>query len=222
MATILGIGDLHEPYTHHRYLRFCKDVYRRFRCTQAVFLGDIADNHAISYHEHDPNLYSPGDELRIARRKIRKWVVAFPNAKVCEGNHDKLPFRKAMTCGLPFEWIRNYAKLWDTPGWDWQLEHIIDDVLYTHQRGSGVTAALNGAIKERMSVVIGHLHGQFGVKYTASKKDRIFGADCGCGIDVKKRAFAYGKEFAQKPILGCLVIKDGWYPQAIPMRLNGK
>ena len=73
-----------------------------------------------------------------------------------------------------------------------------------------------------MSLVIGHLHAQFGVKYTASKKDRIFGADSGCGIDIKKRAFAYGKDFVQKPILGCLVITDGWFPQAIPMRLNGK
>jgi len=43
----------------------------------------------------------------------------------------------------------------------------------------------------------------------------------GCGIDRRSYAFAYGKDFKKKPILGCgVVMEKGRYAQFIPMQLD--
>lgn len=217
---VLVVGDLHAPFVHKKYLSFCKSQYKLYNCDSVVFVGDIVDNHAMSYHESDPDLYSAGHEMTLAKREIAKWVKHFPKAKVCVGNHDKLTYRKAKTHGIPAELIRDYAEVWNTPGWEWGTEFIIDNVLYRHSKGSGKYAALNGAISERMSVVIGHLHSQLGVKFTASKKDMIFGMDSGCGIDIKARAFAYGDDHNLRPIVGCGIVLNGTKPYAIPMEMS--
>jgi hypothetical protein len=47
-----------------------------------VFIGDIIDNHASSYHETDPDGMSAGHELRLAIQNIKKWYEAFPKASV--------------------------------------------------------------------------------------------------------------------------------------------
>ena len=47
----------------------------------------------------------------------------------------------------------------------------------------------------------------------------FFGAYTGCLIDKDSLAFAYGKVFPRKPILGVLMIVDG-VPVNIPMILD--
>ena len=97
-------------------------------------------------------------------------------------------------------------------------EFIIDGVLYKHGEScAGVNGALNAALRERMSVCIGHLHALAGVKYSANKRDIIFGANVGCGIDIKAYAFAYGKLSKDRPILGCTVVFNSGHAEFIPM-----
>jgi len=55
MSKVLAIGDLHEPFCLDKYLRFCKNVDRKYRCNKVVFIGDVIDNHYSSYHETDPD-----------------------------------------------------------------------------------------------------------------------------------------------------------------------
>lgn len=219
MSKVLVVGDLHAPFVHAKYLSFCKSIYKKYNCNKVVFAGDIVDNHALSYHESDPDLYSAGHEMALAKKEVNKWVKTFPKASICIGNHDMLPYRQAKSNGLPMELIKDYMEMWETPNWNWSQEFIIDDVLYRHSKGSGKNSAINGAIAERMSLVIGHLHSQLGVKFTASKRDRIFGMDSGCGIDIRARAFAYGQDFNARPIVGAGVVIDGKYPISIPMEL---
>ena len=57
---------------------FCLDIKRRVKCEQVVHIGDLCDNHAISYHEHDPNGRSPIDEMREADKHLKEWLKAFP------------------------------------------------------------------------------------------------------------------------------------------------
>ena len=59
-----------------------------------------------------------------------------------------------------------------------------------------------------MPTVIGHTHSSAGVHYTANERDTIFGMNVGCGIDVKRYAFAYGKDFPRKPIISCGVVSS--------------
>lgn len=218
-SRVLHIGDLHLPFTHPKYLSFCKKVYKDFNCNKVVFAGDIVDLHAMSYHETDPDGMSAGEELELTRKMIRPWIKAFPKAKVTIGNHDAISKRKAKTFGIASKYIREHKEVYETEGWDWGMEYIIDNVLYVHGKGHGKNAALNTAIAERMSVAQGHAHSWAGVQFTTSTKDRLFGLNSGCGIDIDKYAFEYQKNFSVRPVLGCGVVINGIRAHFIPMEL---
>lgn len=209
-GSVLVIGDTHAPFTHKNYLDHCQRVRDRFQCELVVHIGDEVDNHALSYHEHDPDGQSAGDEAVRAMEELRKWYKAFPDVNVMIGNHGALPFRKAMTHGLPKRFLKAYEDVWEAPeGWKWMTEWEHDGVLYTHGTGSsGQNGAINRAVQSRQSVVIGHLHSFGGVQYHANGTDTIFGMNAGCGIDVNAYAMAYGKAWARKPTLGCGVVLD--------------
>ena len=74
---VLVIGDLHEPFCLDGYLDFCKEQYKKYNCTQTVFIGDIIDNHYSSYHETSADGMGGLEELELATRKISKWYEAF-------------------------------------------------------------------------------------------------------------------------------------------------
>lgn len=160
--------------------------------------------------------------MERAMKAMRRWYKAYPKMTVCVGNHSALPFRQATTAGIPKRWLRSYEDAWEAPkGWRWVLETIIDDVLYEHGTGaSGKNAALARAEKHRMRTVIGHTHTAAGAQFNASRKDLIWGLNVGCGIDHKAYAFAYAKEHAAKPVIGCGVVAEGGrVPIFVPMDL---
>jgi predicted phosphodiesterase len=205
------IGDTHFPFCHPDYLDFCYDVFDKFGCSEIVHIGDEVDNHAISYHESNPDGESAGKESDKAFEDLQKWYKVFPDVKVCIGNHTALHYRKAKTSGLPDRFIKTYEEVWSAPkGWKWSLDWEINNVLFTHGTGSsGQMGAMNRAKDNRQSTVIGHVHSFGGVLYSASERDLIFGLNVGCGIDVNSYAMEYGKTFAKRPTLGCGVVLDG-------------
>ena len=91
---ILVIGDAHIPAEHPDYLAFCKAVKNKYRTTTILSAGDLVDWHAISYHESDPDLPSPGEEWELVRDRLKSWSRAFPKLTISMGNHGKLPQRK--------------------------------------------------------------------------------------------------------------------------------
>jgi len=223
-SRVLVIGDMHEPFAHRNYLEFVREVYNEFGCDKIVFIGDVVDNHSISYHDHNPDGMSPGSELQQAKKKLQKWAKAFPEALVCIGNHDELLYRKAVTHGLPNEVFRGFNGVYGTPvTWQWRLSWELDNVLYQHGTGnSGESAHKTRALKNRQSTVIGHVHSHAGVAYMASEKDLIFGMNVGCGIDIKSYAMLYGRNFVCRPTLGCGVVLEGKHAFFIPMDLGTK
>lgn len=202
---VLVIGDLHLPFTLEGYLEHCIETYYKHNCNEVVFIGDIIDNHASSYHETDPDGYSAGQELKLAIQQVKNWYQAFPKATIIIGNHDRLIMRKAYSSGLSKLWIKDYAEVLGTPGWNFTESIEIDDVLYIH--GEGGTARQR-ARRDLQSVVQGHLHTQAYVDWVVGSKFKIFGCQVGCGIDHKTYAMTYAKEFA-KPAIGCAVILNG-------------
>jgi predicted phosphodiesterase len=222
--TVLVISDTHIPFEHPKYLDFCKRIHKTFKCTDVVHIGDLVDNHAISYHEHDPNGWSPEDEMKEADRHLEKWFKAFPNVLLTRGNHCSLIDRKGKTVGLPKRAFREFRDIWKLPkGWKDDFSHYIDGVKYLHGTGySGDLAHLKAAIDNRVCCVIGHLHSVCGIDYSANEKDCIWGMSVGCGIDRKAYAFEYGRDFKKKPILSCATVeytKYGANPRIFKMEL---
>lgn len=217
------IGDIHLPFEHPRYLEFCLDVFRSWRVNHVHFAGDIVDQHALGFWEHNPNGHSAEDEAQEAARKLAQWRRKIKEATVSIGNHDARHYRMARKAGVPDRYLRGYVEVWETPGWDWRESHVLDGVLYEHGVGtSGKDAAMNRAIQKRCSTVIGHVHTWAGVKYHANDFDRIFGMNVGCGIDIDRHAFEYAKPFPIRPILGCGIVIDGTHAFFEPMPCGPK
>ena len=219
----IGIfGCSHIPYEHKNYLGFVIDTCKKYRVKRdnMYCAGDLVDNHAVSYHEKEPGLYSPGNELKLAKKHLVKWVKAFPKMKVTIGNHDDLFRRKARSAGLPLEIIRGFGEILGLPKtWVFEYQYQLKGLLIFHGTGtSGEYAHMNSAKKERQSVIQAHCHSVGGVGYLVSRKDRIFGMSVGCGIDRKKLAFAYGRWIQKKPFVGMGIVADG-VPVVVPMKL---
>lgn len=211
MARTLVIGDTHAPFTHKHYLEFCERIRDKHRCDVVGHIGDEVDNHAISYHEKNPDGSSAGDEGERAQKMLQGWYKAFPKVKVCIGNHGNLHARQARTAGLPKRFIKEHKDAWQAPkGWVWALRHEVDGMQLIHgTKFSGALGHLRAAKEHRQSTVIGHLHSFGGVAYTATHHDCLFGMNVGCGIDIEAYAFEYGIEFPIRPTLGCGVVIDG-------------
>ena len=219
MSNLLAVGDPHEPVSHPGYLPFCLDLQQKYGCDTVVIEGDIADHQAISFHAANPMCPGPNDEAEMTALSIAKWYKAFPDAKVCIGNHDCRVLRLAEDRNIPARYIRNYNETWGTPGWEWDYEFYINNVCYTHGTGTGgIHPAWNLMTKKMKSVVIGHCHSRAGVKWMSNGDERFFAVDSGCGIDVRAYQFAYGKHFAVRPFLGAAVIlNDGTEPHSLPL-----
>jgi len=217
------IADTHLPFEHPDYLSFCKQAFKKYKCKTIVHIGDLVDNHAISYHEHDPNGWSPAEEMEVADGRLKQWFLAFPKVKLCRGNHDSLVDRKGKTVGLPRRCFQAYREIWGLPkGWEDAFEFEIDGVLYKHGTGyGGKYGHVQAAIDARQSTVIGHLHSSFGTEWIANSKQIIFGMNVGCGLHRKSYAFAYGKDFRRKPILGVgIVTNRGRNAFVVPMNMD--
>jgi len=204
-SNILVIGDLHEPFCLDKYLPFCKETYKKYKCTEVVFIGDIIDNHYSSYHETNPDGLSGGTELELSISRIARWYKAFPKATVIIGNHDRMVMRKAQTGNIPKKWIKSYKEVLEVPKWKFVERYEKNGVQYIH--GEGGTARTK-CRADMMNTVQGHLHTQCYTEHYVGKNFRIFGTQVGCGIDHDSYAMAYAK-YGRKPVAACAVVLNG-------------
>jgi hypothetical protein len=219
--TTLVIGDLHAPYMHKDAVAFLKAVKEKYNPKSVIFLGDEVDNHAISYHESDPDLDSAGKELKQAIATLQPLYKLFPKAMILESNHGSLLYRKAITAGIPKAMLKGYREILQAPkGWTWHSDLTIDTPqgpVYLHHGKSGAIEKLSKNMA--MSSIQGHYHSKFYISYWSSPRGLYFDANAGCLVDKDSQAFAYGKNSLPRPILGCLVIIKG-IPQLVPMILS--
>lgn len=227
-SVILAISDLQEPFSHRDALSFVLHVKKTFVKADdeliVINVGDEVDQHTLGRWTANPNGRSGGDELKEAKHRLRDWFREFPHTKVCVSNHTYRVFKRAMEAGIPSEFMRTIGEVYDAPpGWRWADRWIVNgNILFEHgENVSGPTAALNAALQNRMSTVIGHQHSHGGVIHSASPNDVVWGLNTGCLIDIEQYAFDYGKTLRRKPTLGMGIIIDG-LPLFIPMVLNQK
>ena len=217
MSRVLCIGDLHIPWERKGYYQFCCDLYDAWDCDTTVFIGDVVDSHAVSFHSKHPDMPGALEEYKQTKKQVQRWHRRFPNSIVTVGNHDERVIRVARERGIPDVYLKSYRANWGASTWKWKQSHIIDNVYYYHGTGQGGEyPAANAVRKMLMSCVLGHNHTASGVKYFVNPSNRFFACDVGCGIDDKKMAFAYAINNKRRSVLSAAIIIDG-IPYVEPM-----
>jgi len=127
---ILVISDMHLPYQHKDSITFLKEIKKEFKPDRIVNIGDLLDFHAISMHEHNPDLYSAGHELDKAKEYIKQLEDIFPDVTEVDSNHSSLVYRRALKYGMSKQFLKPYGDFLGTKKWKW-----VDDLTLTMSNG---------------------------------------------------------------------------------------
>lgn len=219
---ILVISDLHCPYNHPDTVAFLSAIKKKYKPTRVILSGDEVDYHAISFHDHDADLDSPGVELEKAIKCLKPLYKLFPVAEVLESNHGSLILRKALASGLSRQFFKSPGEILKAPKtWTWHFDITTKlpdgtSAYFHHSKGANVkknSQALG------MSFIQGHHHESFEIAYWGNPNALLFGMTVGCLADPHSLAMAYNKNNLRRPVIGCGVIIDS-KPILIPMTLN--
>jgi len=222
---ILVIPDLHFPYCHPDSLDFLYKLKKLLNPTRVICLGDELDYHAMSFHDSDVDLDSAGTELLKSLGYIDTLHEIFPKMDLMDSNHGSMAYRKAKHHGMPRHLLKSYNEVLCVPveDWKWHDRLIIslpsgENVVFGHYFGADVLRASQAM---GMSVIQGHAHSSFEVRYWQNHTGLHFGATVGCLIDDKSMAFAYNKLQIKRPIMGAMLIENS-IPQLIPMVVDSE
>lgn len=221
-ARVLVISDQHFPYHHPDTMNFLKAIKVEFDPDRVVNIGDELDFHSISFHDHEPELLAPSDELKLAIAKIGPLFELFPKMDLIESNHGSLVYRKGRHHGLPRHVFKTYREVLGAPeNWKWHFDLTLtlsngQDCYFHHGLSSQVGRLSRN---KSMNCVQGHYHSKFEITYWANSRGLYWGMTVGSLIDDKSLAFAYNKTTMERPIVGVGMIIEG-HPRLLPMILS--
>lgn len=221
--SLLVISDMHHPYSHPDTVAFLTALKNKYKFDTVVCIGDEIDNHAISFHDANPDLPSAGDELKQAIKALQPIYKLFPNVTVIESNHGSLVYRKALANGLPAAVFRSYNEILQAPkGWKWVFDATVQTELGPIYLCHGKTGA-SGRLASQygMSSIQGHFHEKAQITYISTPERLMFDAHTGCLADDKSLALGYNKVNPRRPIVSVIIVING-IPQIVPMVLNKK
>lgn len=219
---VLLISDLHIPYHHQDAIAFLAHLKKKYNPTRIICTGDEVDNHALSYHEHDPDLPSAGCELEAALGVIAELHSMFPQMDILDSNHGSLVWRKAKTMGIPKHYIKSYNDvLCVGDGWKWSFDLTIDlpggNKCYLHHGKTADVVKLSQ--QSGMCAVQGHYHEKFKIEYWGNSAGLYWAMQLGCLVDDSSYAFNYNNCNLKRPVIGTGLIIDG-HPVLEPMVLD--
>ena len=220
-SSILCISDQHHPFQHPDLIPFLAALNKKYKFDLVVNMGDEVDGHAISFHDKDPDLYSPKDELDRAIIALQPLYKLFPKMYLIDSNHGSLVFRQAKTAGLPRQVIKDYRDILQAPrGWSWSHSLICQTEMGPVYFHHGKTSS-SGKLSRNMAMncVQAHFHTKFQIDYWGSPQGLFWDAHAGSLIDDAALAFAYNKTTLQRPVVGVVVILNG-RPSLVPMHLS--
>jgi hypothetical protein len=218
------ISDTHYPYNHPDILSFLKTIKKELKPTRVIHIGDEVDYHAISFHDSDPDLMSPNDELETAIKRLKAVYDLFPEMDIVESNHGSLVYRKGKHHGLPRSVFKSYREILEAPlGWKWHFDLTLtlpnkQKVFFCHGKSKN---AMKLSQSMGMSTVNGHYHEDFSVQYWANPNGLYWAMVVGCLIEPKSLAYAYNNSNLKRPIIGLGFIENS-HPKLIPMVLDKK
>lgn len=210
-SRILLISDMHIPYHHKDTVKFLQHLKDKYNPTRVICMGDELDKHALSFHDHDPDLPSAGDELKLALPVIAKLKEMFPVMDILESNHGSLAYRKAHAHGIPRHYLKTYNDVLGVDDkWKWHYDLTIElpngNKCYFHHGKSANVSKTSQTMS--MCAVQGHYHETFKVEYWGNPNGLYWGLQTGCLIDDKAYAFNYNNCNLKRPIIGTAMIID--------------
>jgi hypothetical protein len=218
---VLCLSDQHHPFEHPDLITFLQALDKKYQFDLVVNMGDEVDGHAISFHEKDPDLFSPSEELERAIKSLRPLYKLFPKMELIDSNHGSLVYRQGRHAGLPSRVFKSYREILEAPkGWNWSMDLTIDTDLgpvYFHHGKSSQSGKLSKNLA--MNSVQGHFHSKFQIDYWGSPQGLYWDMHTGCVVDDSSLAMAYNKTTLQRPVVGVGIIISG-RPYLIPMVLN--
>lgn len=219
---ILVISDLHLPYQHKDTIRYLKAIKDKYSPTRIILTGDEIDHHAMSFHDSDPDLFSPGHELEKAIEYLEELYDIFPTATIMDSNHGSMLYRRGKCHGIPRNMLRSYNEVLSAPlTWKW-VESLTLKLpggrqCYFSHGMSG--SAYKVAQAMGCSAVQGHRHSEFFIKWFRTAKGANFAMSVGAMLDANSLAAAYGRYNLKKTIYGHGIIIKG-SPKLLPMHLT--
>ena len=216
---ILVFGDMHIPYNRDGSIEFLKAVNDKYKPTKIICTGDEVDNHAMSFHDTDPNNPNSGEELESSIAHLQELYELFTKVDLVDSNHGSMVFRKAKVGGIPLKYLKSMRDILEAPkGWAWHKDYLYtmingQDLFVTHGLKKN---SLRLAEQYGCCVIQGHYHEDSSIQYSSSPRQLIWGCSAGCLVDDKSLAFEYNKTNMKRPILSCVVVTNG-IPQIIPM-----
>lgn len=222
---ILVFGCTHLYWDRKGFLPFCSDLRDEYDCDTIIHLGDVVDQHAISFHNKEPGCPGPMDEYYKTLEAVQRWVKEFPKVIVTLGNHDKRVVRRAKSVDIPEEiYLKPYKEVWQTPGWEWVEDIILDDIYLYHGDGQGGEyPACNAVRKMLMSVCIAHNHSKAMVKPMFNPRKGIWAIDAGAGCDDTALNMIYAERNKRRSVMSAVAIIDGHpYLETMPCGFGQK
>ena len=219
---VLVISDLHIPYHHPDSFEFLESLRVKYKPTRVVCMGDELDQHALSYHEHDPDLPSAGDELARSLPFIKQLHEIFPKMDVLESNHGSLIWRKTKTAGIPKHYIKSYNDVLSVgEDWKWSFDLTItlpdESKCYFHHGKSSDVLKLSQQMG--MHAIQGHYHEKFKIDYWGNPTGLYWAMQTGCLISDESYAFNYNNVNIKRPVIGTGVIIDS-HPVLEPLIMD--
>ena len=218
---ILVISDLHIPYHRPDSFEFLKEIKKQFKPDTIINIGDEIDCHALSFHDHNPDLPSAGHELIRSKDFIKELESIFPKMTLLDSNHSSLVYSRAIKSGIHRGYLKEYNEFLNVKNWKW-VENLTltlpnkQRCFFTH----GVSADVVKVSQiNSMNCVQGHFHSKFSLSFWANSDCLFFAMQVGCLIQQTSMAFTYSKNFKNKFIMGCGIIIDST-PRLMPMVLN--
>jgi predicted phosphodiesterase len=223
-SRVLLISDMHIPYHHQDLIPFLTYLKNKYKPTRVICLGDELDKHSLSYHEHDPDLPSAGDELRRSLPVVKQLQELFPKMDIIESNHGSLVWRKAKTAGIPKHYIKAYNDVLGVgDSWKWYFDLTITlpngQNCYIHHGKTNDVVRLSQQMG--MCAVQGHYHEGFKIDYWGNPNGLYWAMQTGCLVDDNALAFNYNNVNIKRPIVGTGLIIDS-HPVLEPMLLDSE
>jgi hypothetical protein len=222
-SRILVIPDLHFPYCHIDALDFLHKLKINLQPTRIICLGDELDYSAMNFHESNADMPSAGHELALGLGYIDTLHELFPKMDLLHSNHGSMAYRRAKHAGMPLHLLKSYNDVLGVPKDDWSWHESIilrlpngNEVEFIHGISSNILTASQARGR---SLVQGHHHSLFELRYWSGGNGLNFAITSGCLINDTSLAFAYNKLQVKRPIIGVTFIENS-LPYLIPMALD--